>query len=242
MNAVKSLIYRDLCIVKKPITDTLWFIVAMGAAGLLMMLSVRCGNLRPMYEAEDNRLSAEFLIVTMESCFVMTVSIIFLYVASQSDKKWESYIISTPITANEFALSKTLVSASSLVLALPVGVVYATAMGAIYPYGTVLPHIRLVIFIVSGLVILKSISDISVKYFKSDKAGFAVMGIIGAIVMAAMYIKLVIMADTEDDLDIDTLIASLHLEITGPAAPFAAAAVIVLTHFVLKALYKRRAE
>ncbi len=242
MNAVKSLIYRDLCVVKKPITDTLWFIIAMGAAGLLIMLSIRCGNLRPMYEAEDNRLSAEFLMVTMESSFVMTVSIIFLYVAAQSDKKWDNYIISTPLTAEEFAWSKTLVSAASLALALPVGVIYAVAMGAIYPYGTVLPHIRLVLFIVSCLVMLKSVSDISVKYFKSDKAGFAVMGIIAAVVMAVMYIRFIFLADTEDELDIDTLIASLHLEITGSAAPFAAAAVIALTHLVLKALFKRRAD
>ncbi len=241
MNAVKSLIYRDLCVTRKPVRDTLWFLLAMGAAGLLIILSIRSGNLRPIYEKEENRQSAEFLMVTMECSFTMCISIIFLYISALSDKKWESFLISTPLTADEFAFSKTLLSAVSLVLALPVCVIYAAAMVAVYPYDTMFPHIRLVMLVISVLVMLKCLSDISVKLFRSEMAGYFVMGVTGFITMTVMLGRTILMADAEDA-DINMVISSLHPEITGVIAPFAAAAVTVITHFILKALYIRRAD
>ena len=239
MDNVKSLIYEELYILRKQMRDVLLFWGALTLAGILMMLSMRWGNLKMLYNTPEEWLSAEYIAVTMELTSAGMMCALVFYISAVFDVKWDTYIRTCPITPRSFALARMLPIGAGGALVMLVNVAVTALMQGLFPADITIPHISSVIALTGGAVVVSCVVRIITEVFRSSKAFIVVITPAAFAVMIVMFVK-ALSSGVEEDMDIDDMIYAMHTDVLAPVLTVAAVAAAAVTYLVLAAAYRKR--
>lgn len=191
--AVKSLIYKEFYMARKPLLIQMITFVLFAVLGILIEVSFQIGNLALLSSSIKNDIKemADFCIIIypvfMAGVFTFTISDASM---KDEDAAWKRFCYSTPASRMDFAVAKYTAFLMTIIVESVFSFVYVAVICHIIDVKFSKLYLSYVLAVIAVTTFMAILNHIGILLFHSkDKAGFLMLAVLLSIVLIPVLIN-----------------------------------------------------